>query len=803
MRRRSWRFLAEWLLMALLLPPLLWWLQSAPGLSQADLALYDWAIAHRRPDPSLDVLVVGIDERSLNALGPWPWPRSVHARLLEQLALQAPQAVLLDLFLDSPSQYPDDDQRLARALAQVPVYLPLRYVSPAEAGTGEIPHFEEPLPMFAHNARAVGHALLTTDADGVTRRMNLSEGTPGAMKPYVGWQMANALAGSAAPALAVAAPATPERDGWQAQGSFGIPFAGPAGTWRTVSYASVLRGEVPPELLRGKLVLIGALANARLGDELAVAGAGPVMQFSGIELHANAIEALRHGRTVTFADGAGLLLWTTLPVWLALALFLWAARHAWAFAFGLGAACLVVSLGLLWRQHLWLPPAAPLLGIALVYFLWSWRRLDALLRFFRERVAALNAVPAGAFEPEPRAPAQAWDSVEAQTQALDGAIDRIARMQALLATGLWQMPVAVLVCSDAGTIVQSNAAARSLLLAGLPSGSFADDPLRGSTVRGVLQQATCESPPARLEPNVAEHWSDELYTERTAITGKVFRGRAAPLADAHGRVTAWMVVLRDLTDQRRAEREREQWLSFMSHDMRTPQINILGLLNLHAGGANGMNPGRLTEGVRREAERSLALADGFVDLIQARLHTYRFAEMPAGAVALDAVDQVWAHAMASGVALTTRFEAEDAMLWVDLALLTRAIVNLLRNAIRHSAAGSTIELCITTDTDARPGRVLLAIRDQGEGMTSQQMQSLLQPTEPGSPAVPSAAPVPPGTARSHGIGLAIVRAVVERHGGLLKGSSARGVGTTFVLDLPLHLPAVAAVAAMATMAAKF
>ena len=774
--------------MALLLPPVLWWLQRAPGLAQADLAMYDWAIGHGRPDPSLDVLVVGIDERSLGALGPWPWPRSVHARLLEQLALQAPRAVLLDLFLDSHSQNPDDDQRLARALAQVPVYLPLRYVDAAEAETGETPGFQKPLPMFAQNARAVGHAVITTDADGMTRRMNLVEGTPGAMKPYVGWQMANALAGSTAPASGIAAPATPGRDGWQTQGPFGIPFAGPAGTWRTVSYASVLSGEVPPELLRGKVVLIGALADARLGDQMAVAGAGPVMQFSGIELHANAFDALRHGRVVTFADGVGLLLWTALPVWLALTLFLWAARHALQVAFALGAACLTVSLGVLWRQHLWLPPAAPLLGIALAYFLWSWRRLDALLRFFRERVAALNAVPAGAFEPEPQAFVQAWDSVEAQTGALDGAITRITQMQALLAAGLWHMPVAVLVCSDAGTIVQSNAAARSLLLGTLPSETFADDPLRSSTVREVLQQTTCESPPPQPEPDMAEHWSNELYAERTATTGNVFRGRAAPLADAHGRVTAWMVVLRDLTSERRAEREREQWLSFMSHDMRTPQINILGMLDLHAGDANGVDPGRLTAGVRREAERSLALADGFIDLIQARLHTYRFAETPAGAVALDAVDQVWAHATASGIALTTRLEAEDAMLWADLALLTRAIVNLLRNAIRHSAAGSTIDLCVsTTDAGTTPGRVLVAVRDQGEGMTSQQMKSLLQPTEPGLLATHAGVPASPGTARSHGIGLAIVRAVVERHGGLLQGFSAPGVGTTFVLDLPLHL----------------
>lgn len=791
MRRR---FFTEWVLMALLLPPALWMLQRSPGLAQADLALYDWAINRSRPEPSPDVLIIGIDERSLKALGPWPWPRSVHAKLLEGLAQQAPRAVLLDLFLDSQSPNPEDDRRLARAMAQVPTYLPLRYVSSADASAGEVPGFQEPQAMFARNAKEVGHAALLVDADGMARRLSLREGEHGAMRPYVGWEVARELAGNGSLAHDFASTPALHSDGWQTEGSFGIPFAGPEGTWRTVPYVSVLQGEVPAELLRGKLILVGALADSKLGDVIPVAGAGPITHLSGIELHANAIDALRYERTVKFADGTWLAVWTALPIWLALALFIRAARQAWVIALGLGAACLALCLVMLWRAHLWLPPTAPLLGIALAYFLWSWRRLDALFGFFGERVAALNAVPAGAFEPERRAPVQAWDSVEVQTRALDVAIDRIAQMQALLTAGLWHMPVAVLVCSADGTITQSNAAARSLLLTESLCGFFVDDPLQGLTVSAVLLQTKREGPAASGE---MEHWSKELDAERTTARGRVFRAHAAALGDTRGAATGWVVVLRDLTSERQSEREREQWLRFMSHDMRTPQINILGLLDLHAAGARGADPSLLPERVRREAERSLALADGFVDLIQARLHTYRFIEVPAGTVALDAMDQVWAHAKACGVTLATRLEVEDATLWADAALLTRAIVNLLRNAIRHSVAGSSIDLCVSADADTIPGRVLVAVRDQGEGMTSQKMESLLRP--PAADAPRAAAELhasssnvdrdtPRAAVRSHGIGMAIVRAVVERHSGLLRGVSAPGVGTTFVLDLPLYLP---------------
>ncbi|MDQ8023983.1 MAG: CHASE2 domain-containing protein [Moraxellaceae bacterium] len=782
--------------MALLLPPAMWMLQRSPGLAQADLALYDWAINHSRPEPSPDVLIVGIDERSLKTLGPWPWPwpRSVHAKLLEELAQKVPRAVLLDLYLDSESPNPEDDRRLARAMTQVPVYLPLRYVSSADASAGEVPGFQEPLAMFARSAKQVGHATLSTDEDGVARRLFLLEGERGAMRPYVGWQMASELAGSSPPAYDLGSSKMRDSNGWQTQGPFGIPFAGPAGTWRTVPYVSVLRGEVPAELLRGKLILVGALADSKLGDVIPVAGAGPITHLAGIELHANAIDALRGKHTVRFADGIWLAVWTALPLWLALTLILRAARQAWIIALGLGVACLTLCLVVLWHARLWLPPMAPLLGIVLAYFLWSWRRLDALFGFFGERVAALNAVPAGAFEPELRAPAQAWDSVEVQTRALDVAIDRIAQMQALLTAGLWHMPVAVLVCSTDGTITQSNAAARSLLVADSLCGSFVDDPLRGLTMSAVLLQTRREGPAVLGD---TEHWSKGLDAERTTARGQIFRAHAAEVVDARGAGTGWVIVLRDLTSERQAEREREQWLRFLSHDMRTPQINILGLLDLHATGAPDADPSLLPDQVRREAERSLALADGFVDLIQARLHTYRFIEVPAGTIALDAVDQVWAHAKACGVTLSTRLEVEDATLWADAALLTRAIVNLLRNAIRHSAAGSSIELCVSADVDTAPRRVRVSVRDQGEGMTSQKMESLLRPTGASSPPTTVDLPASSGNmsrdmphvaVRSHGIGMAIVRAVVERHSGLLRGVSVPGTGTTFVLDFPLYLP---------------
>ena len=784
------RFHAEWLLMMALLPLAMWWLQGSSDLSQIDLKVYDHVMSEARATPSSDILVVGIDQRSLDALGPWPWPRSVHAQLLERLAPMEPKGVLLDLFLDTPSADPEQDRLLARAMTRVPVYLPLHFTGPGDTPLDNVSGFQEPLPEFARSAKALGHVNITRDGDAVARRMFMREGRQGKLQDYLG----SYLAGHIAAREADSSPLRQRADGWQMQGEFGIPLAGPAGSWRTVPYVSVLRGEVPPELLRHKMILVGAVGSSRLEDELSVAGAGAITSLPSIELHANAIDALRHGTTVHFVSGAWLAAWIAVPIWLALALFRRFARKAWTVALALVAICVGFSLGLFGMAHLWLPPSAPVLGIILGYILWSWRRLDALIHFFQQSAAALNAVPSGAFDPERRAPVRAWDDLHAHTLMLDDAIDRIAQIRTLLSMSLWQMPVALLVCRDDGTITTSNAAARALLNAEPAGGAEADDPLRGRTVECLLAQTSSDGAAAPPECDAMRHWSEGIGVERTTPDGKVLRAQAAALNRLSMGDTNWLVVLHDLTVERRAEQEREQWLSFMSHDMRTPQVNILSLLDLRAHGADWLDQPKLTESLRREAERSLRLADDFVDLLKARMHSYRFVQMPAGAIALDAVDQVWAHAAQRGVKLTAEVPTEeDVELWTDAPLLTRAVVNLLNNAIRHSPSGASIRLCVSAGGEAAPQRVLIAVSDEGSGMSPEVMEALLRKdAEAVMPARDSDmdAAAPSGfAARSHGVGLAIVHAVVDRHGGRLDGHSEPGVGTTFVMDLPRHFPA--------------
>jgi CHASE2 domain-containing sensor protein/nitrogen-specific signal transduction histidine kinase len=773
--------------MALLLPAAMLWLAHQPGLVQKlDAAIYNQALELAAPQPAPDILIVAIDEFSLRELGRWPWPRTLHAQLLERLAPLAPRAVFLDMFLTEPSAAAQEDERLARAMRALPVYLPLLSEPPARLAPGlalpgsasALPEhpggFLPPLSLFAEQARGVGHADMARDIDGAARKLYLREGPLGQTQPYVGLLLAGQTPppGDATDSLAANA------DGWIHAAPYRPLFPSLHGPYRTVSYVNLLRGEVQDELLRGKTVLVGATAPG-LGDRVVVPSPSGIA-MAGVEVHANAVDSLMHGREVRplapFAYGA----WVVLPIWLALWLLARTTRHALLVTMGLAVLSLVACTMAMLLGHWWLPPAALILGLLALYLLWSWRRLESQFSYLRRRAQALDALPTGAFELPLALGGRSADPATRPRQALDRAIERIGRLQTLMDEALQAMPVAVLICDESGCIRSSNAAARRLL-----DEIVRDHPqARAGTPSGIplpsLLEGLQNNPRATAPDTGGPHWSDRLRQEYRTPGGRVFQLEAEAFGAVESGDRGWIIVLPELTVEREAQRQREEWRRFLSHDLRSPQVTILSLLSAHDPHGD-VEP--LVRGVRREAERTLALAEGFMDFAQASSDEYRMEDTHLGTVMLDARDQVWPHARACQVQIEARIsDADDLMVRGDGMLLTRAVVNLLDNAIRHSAPGGRITLCLAQATDE--GTALIAVGDEGDGMREDQLRDHLQGTDARRPE-PGTAAYRPSAARGMGLGLAVVREVVRRHGGHIEVASAPGAGASFWLSLPL------------------
>jgi signal transduction histidine kinase len=472
-------------------------------------------------------------------------------------------------------------------------------------------------------------------------------------------------------------------------------------------------------------------------------------------------------------------------------MFLREPRYAAAVALIVTTACLCTTWVAITRFHLALPLASPLAGIALAYLLWSWRRLDALLVFLRERIDALVAVPAGPFEPPIPHDPTPLDTVDRFTLALDNAIRRLAGLQSLLADGVWLMPVAVLVCGPDGVIRQSNAAARALLArdpTSRPDGpiELGSDPLAGIDLPALL--ATL--PRSGIEPCGAAVdgglWALAETGEYVTPEGRVFRLRAAPLsATDEATRPGWIVVVRDLTLERTAQRERERWFGFLSHDLRSPQVTILSLLELHRKGDQGIDDARLVNGIDREARRTIRLTENIMDIIDVESRTtLQFAETSIGTIVLDAIDSAWPYALSRRVLLVPRLSESDCQAWADPGLLARALLNLLNNAIRHSAPDTQIRICLATaqEGDAEPPIAVLSIRDEGEGMNTAQLNHVRSAKDVGAGTRDTQES---GEVRRWGVGISVVHAIIAKHGGSIDATSAPGAGTMVFLTLPL------------------
>ena len=371
---------------------------SATGvLERADNLIYDAMMRMRSPTTPAAVVIVAVDDQSLETIGRWPWPRHIHALLLDRLRQAGAKVVGLDILFSEPEEdHPGDDRALAQAIrAHGKVVLP---VAP-ETNAADGMRVALPISGLAR-AATLGHVDVELDDDGIVRGSYLYAGVGTPSFPSLALAMlrvgdstrANGLAGDRQPA-----PATPAANLWIRSDRFLVPFTGPPGTVERVPYAAVLGGE-PGAMakLRGRYVLVGATA-AGIGSSLATPVSHLGQPMSGVEFNANVFASLYDGilsrvlpRQASVALTAILvllspLLYVTLP-----------ARAALAGALLPALAAIGGTLALLRFGSFWFAPTPALVALGISYPLWSWRRLVAsvsALRIERNRSeATLHAI---------------------------------------------------------------------------------------------------------------------------------------------------------------------------------------------------------------------------------------------------------------------------------------------------------------------------------------------------------------------------------------------------------------------------
>ena len=167
----------QWLVLVALFVAGTWTAVWNDWLWRFDLGFYDAGLPAR--PAAEDIVIIAIDDASLAEIGRWPWPRAVHAALLERINTAGVQAIGLDLILSEPE--PTGDAALARALAAgPPVVLPLLLERAPDGTLRE----SRPIPALGAAARALGHIHVELDEDGIARSVFLREGLSEPRWPY-------------------------------------------------------------------------------------------------------------------------------------------------------------------------------------------------------------------------------------------------------------------------------------------------------------------------------------------------------------------------------------------------------------------------------------------------------------------------------------------------------------------------------------------------------------------------------------------------------------------------------------------
>jgi signal transduction histidine kinase len=266
---------------------------------------------------------------------------------------------------------------------------------------------------------------------------------------------------------------------------------------------------------------------------------------------------------------------------------------------------------------------------------------------------------------------------------------------------------------------------------------------------------------------------------------------AAPSARADALLVATNAALRLQLDEaveqlRHASRAQSDLLANVSHELRTPLTAILGFSEILLGGLDGtLNPRQLEDmtTIQANGRRLLLLVDDLIDIaaIEAGRLDLRTRPVDSAGALAEAVDEIRPLAGQKGIALSLEVPARPIEIEADPRRFHEMALNLLSNAVKFTPTGGTIRVRSTDERaeDASdPPMVTIEVIDTGIGIAADDHERIFEKFQRLS------GPEAAGT----GLGLAISRQLASLHGGSLTVDSTPGLGSRFILRLPLAGP---------------
>jgi PAS domain S-box-containing protein len=382
--------------------------------------------------------------------------------------------------------------------------------------------------------------------------------------------------------------------------------------------------------------------------------------------------------------------------------------------------------------------------------------------------SAARAIAAGA---PPRFPRSGIPEIDSLVQALREMHHQLAdrfgdlrREQAETAALVESMVEGVIATDERGRIVTANNAARRML--GYSRSDVLPDLPELFRVKAAREVVNAALRGAAVQDRELE------------MDGRVLLMNARPLPSGGA-----VLVIHDLTDVRRLEAMRRDFVANVSHELKTPLTSISGYAEtLLTDAPDGETTRRFLETILTNARRMQRLVDNLLDL--ARLEAGGWQPERESVDLAELAHEAWSSltdgARIKSMDFTVEVPEDAATIYADADAVRQILCNLLENSLRHTPAGGRIVCRSRREDDG----VAVSVADNGAGILREHLPRVF---ERFYRADPSRSREEGGT----GLGLAIVKHLVEAHGGRVAAESERGIGTTITCWFPEHPPVTA------------
>ncbi|MCH8111181.1 MAG: CHASE2 domain-containing protein [Proteobacteria bacterium] len=686
-------------------------------------------------DATAEIVVVAIDTKSLREIGVWPWPRELHADLIDRLFAANARIVGFDIAFNFPSNSESDDaleQALRRSRGRVvlPVYEQIEQVFGGERSVVAA----APLERFRSQAN-LASINVRPEPSGVVRRLTTRQEYELGTVP----SFAARLAGQSSA-------------GYEA---FYVDYGIDPSSIPQISFVDVLQDRFPDDLFSGKTVVVGATA-AELGDRLAV----PLhVAMPGVVLQALAYHSLTQGRALQRTGAVPTLLAALL------AMLLLSGRLAtWSWRKGL-VAVVCVTTGAL--------------GVSVVVQVVAPLLVDTtplIFGVFLTYVAALVH----------RVDEQALGIVRARMDAQR----RRNMMHAVIENNI----DGIVTVDESGKVRSFNRSAQTMFGYGANdivgrqiSLVLSDGRFEFPQTEGEEEEHFVDLTPARREL-MGRTKSGKRFPVEISIS------KAAENSTDPGPGEALsLLTLHDISDRMRAEElelakeeaERENkiksdFLANMSHELRTPLNAIIGfseVLSRQLFGPLGDDRYREYAGdIHSSGTHLLDLISDILDISKADANKLTLLEskVDVESVVATVIRVTAGLAQARGVLLLMDVAPNLPTVAADETKLKQVLLNLLSNALKFTEARGEVSVSARLDP---AGNLVLEVADTGIGIAQEDIEKVMAPF--GQVETDWSRKV-----QGTGLGLPLSKRLIEAHGGTLALTSEQGVGTRATIVLP-------------------